>query len=98
MFGVLHLLVDKQGDYMKSKAIRIVVDIVVSFVFFIFAAIVVNLISSAILGTTKNSDGDTTNNINGGLFLAITVVITLVFAVWFYKFLANHKISKVKEQ
>jgi uncharacterized BrkB/YihY/UPF0761 family membrane protein len=82
---------------MKRKAVRIVLVIVASFVFFIIAALIVDLISSKILGTTQNHDGDTTNNINGGLFMAITSVITLIFAVWFYKFLSNHKISKVED-
>jgi uncharacterized BrkB/YihY/UPF0761 family membrane protein len=82
---------------MKKKAVIIAVDIVVSFVFLLITAMIVDLISSKILGTSRNHDGDTTNNINGGLFMAITTVITLVFAVWFYKFLNHHKISKVKE-
>lgn len=82
---------------MRSKTVRIIVDVVVSFVFFIIAALIVDLISSKILGTTQNHDGDTTNNINGGLFMAITTVLTLIFAVWFYKFLARHKTTKVGE-
>ena len=67
---------------MKSKALKIVVDIVLSFIFLIVASILINWLAGLIFGTKSNGDAD----FNGGVLFAITCVLTLGFAVWFYKF------------
>jgi hypothetical protein len=51
---------------------------------------VINWIAGLIFGTKSNGDA----NFNGGVLLAVTVAITLVFAVWFYKYVAIKKIEK----
>jgi len=79
---------------MKSKVVKIVIDVVLSFMFLIVASILINWIAGMIFGTKSNGDAD----FNGGALLAITVVLTLVFAVWFYKYVQLGKNNKVKEQ
>lgn len=67
---------------MKNKALKIVVDLVLSFMFLIVASILINWIAGMIFGSKSNGDAD----FNGGVLFAITCVLTVVFAVWFYKF------------
>lgn len=81
---------------MVSKIIIIVVDTVLSFIFFIIAAILLDLVASKIFGTHQ-VNGETVLNVNGGIMVAVTLALTIAFAVWFYKFFANHKFTKVKE-
>ena len=81
---------------MVKKLILIVVDAVLSFIFFIIAAIVLDLIASKIFGTHQ-VNGESVLNVNGGIMVAVTLALTIVFAVWFYKFFASHKFAKVKE-
>jgi hypothetical protein len=85
---------------MKNKVVKIVIDAVLSFVIFIVTVLIVDVIAGKILGTTKFADG--TEKLKGGgattaTLLTISCVVTVVFAVWFYKFLTRYKISKVNE-
>ncbi len=75
---------------MSGKVSKIILDVVLSFVFLIVMSIVINWIAGLIFGTKSNGDAD----FNGGVLLAVTVAITLVFAVWFYKYVAIKKIEK----
>jgi|GEM_PF-2375012 len=67
---------------MKSKAVRIVIDAVLSFMFLIVTSILINALAGAIFGKKDNGDAD----FNGGVLLVITVALTLVFAWWFYRY------------
>lgn len=80
-----------------KKILKIILDVVVSLIVFLILAILIDWVASKIFGTTTNADGVTHVNLNGGILLAITTVLTIVFAVWFYKLLSNYKINKVKE-
>jgi hypothetical protein len=75
---------------MSGKVSKIILDVVLSFVFLIVMSIVINWIAGLIFGTKSNGDAD----FNGGVLLAVTAAITLVFAVWFYKYVAIKKIEK----
>jgi hypothetical protein len=78
---------------MKSKVVKIVIDVVLSFMFLIVASIIINWIAGMIFGTDSKGNAD----FNGGILLAITVILTLVFAVWFYKYVRLGKNNKIKE-
>ena len=85
---------------MKNKASKIVVSAVSSLVVLFVIVILETLIAGKILGTTKDSSGS--EKINGGgaitiALFAIGIVLTLVFAIWFYKFLSRHRIAKIQE-
>jgi hypothetical protein len=67
---------------MKSKVVKVVVDVVLSFMFLLVASILMNWIAGMIFGTDSRGNA----NFNGGVLLAITIAITLVFAVWFFKY------------
>lgn len=67
---------------MANKTIKVVVDVILSFIFFIVASILVNWIAGMIFGYDDGGNA----NMNGGVLLAITVFLTLGFAIWFYKF------------
>jgi len=67
---------------MSGKIVKIIIDVVLSFMFLIVASILINWIAGMIFGTKSNGDAD----FNGGVLLAITVLLTLVFAAWFYKY------------
>jgi len=82
---------------MLRKILKIVLDVVVSAIVFLILAILIDWLASKIFGTTTNADGVTHVNLNGGVLLAITTVLTIAFAIWFYKLLTNYKINKVKE-
>jgi len=79
-----------------SKVLRIVLDAVVSFVFFIIAAILLDWVGGRIFGTRIGAHGNEVINVNGGVMVGVTLILTAAFAVWFYKFLSNHKFTKVK--
>lgn len=81
---------------MLRKILKIVLDVAVSAIVFLILAILIDWIASKIFGTTTNADGVTHVNLNGGVLLAITTVLTIAFAIWFYKLLTNYKINKVK--
>jgi hypothetical protein len=85
---------------MVRKILKIVLAALISFVVFIVVVLIVDVIAGKILGTTKFADG--TEKLKGGgattaTLLTISCVVTVVFAVWFYKFLTRYKISKVNE-
>jgi TRAP-type C4-dicarboxylate transport system permease small subunit len=82
---------------MLRKILKILLDIIVSFIVFLILAMLIDWIASKIFGTTTNADGVTHVNLNGGILLAITTILTIAFAIWFYKLLTNYKINKVKE-
>lgn len=82
---------------MLRKILKIVLDVVVSAIVFLILAILIDWIASKIFGTTTSADGVTHVNLNGGVLLAITTVLTIAFAIWFYKLLTNYKINRVKE-
>lgn len=67
---------------MANKAVKVVVDIVLSFVFLIVASIIINWIAGMIFGVDSRGNA----NVNGGILFAITLIATLGFAVWFYKY------------
>lgn len=81
---------------MLRKILKIVLDVAVSAIVFLILAILIDWVASKIFGTTTNADGVTHVNLNGGVLLAITTVLTIAFAIWFYKLLTNYKINKVK--
>ncbi|HSX43959.1 MAG TPA: hypothetical protein VLE69_01505 [Candidatus Saccharimonadales bacterium] len=78
---------------MKSKVVKIVIDIVLSFMFLIVASILVDWIAGMIFGKKSSGSAD----FNGGVLLTITVMLTLVFAVWFYKYVHLGKSDKTEE-
>jgi hypothetical protein len=78
---------------MAGKIGKIILDIVLSFMFLLMASIIINWIAGMIFGTKSNGDAD----FNGGILFAITVVITLVFSVWFYKYVRLGGNKKAEE-
>ncbi len=82
---------------MAGKIGKIILDVVLSLIFFLAVAILIDWIASKIFGTTMNADGTTTVNFNGGVLLAITTALTIAFAVWFYKHVTLKK-SKTEER
>ncbi len=82
---------------MPKKILKIVLDIVVSAVVFLILAILIDWVASKIFGTTTNAEGVTHVNMNGGVLLAITTLLTIGFAVWFYRLLMNYKLDKIQE-
>ena len=78
---------------MKSKVGKIIIDVILSFMFLIVASIIINWIAGMIFGTKSNGNAD----FNGGILLAVTVVLTIGFAVWFYKYVNLGKKNKAEE-
>ncbi len=76
---------------MAGKIVKIIIDAILSLLFFLVAAILINWVAGKIFGTTVGSDGSEVVNFNGGVLLAITTVLTIAFAVWFYKFVTLKK-------
>lgn len=72
---------------MKNKILKIVVDTVVSFVFFFITAILLSWVGSVVFGTVKGADGRDYGNYNSGILIVIAFALTIVFSVRFYKFL-----------
>lgn len=81
---------------MVNKVLKIVLNIVASIVVFFIAAFTYAQIAQSIFGSTKGADGQEYANYNGWLFLVVVISITVVFAVWFYKFLEK-KIKSAKK-
>lgn len=81
---------------MASTAVKLILDAIASFVFFIIAAIILDWIGGKIFGTRIGEHGNEVINVNGGVMVGVTLVLTAVFAVWLYKFLTNHKVTKTK--
>lgn len=75
---------------MLRKIGKITLDAVLSLMFLIVASILINWIAGLVFGTKSNGDAD----VNGHLLLAITVAITLVFSVWFYRYVSIKKSTK----
>lgn len=78
---------------MVGKIGKITLDVVLSFMFFIVAAIILDAIAQLIFGKKPGGGAD----VNGHLMLAITFVLTLVFAVCFYKYVRLGKNKKIDE-
>lgn len=72
---------------MKSKAIKVVVDVVLSFMFLIVASMIIDWIAGMIFGKKSNGSAD----FNGGVLFTITLALTAVFSVWFYKYVSLKK-------
>ena len=81
---------------MVSKILKIVLDAILSFIFFFVAAILLDWVAGKIFGTHAGADGDKVINVNGGVMVVVTLALTLAFAAWLYKFLTNHTVTKVK--
>lgn len=81
---------------MVSKILKIVIDAVVSFVFFFITSILLAWAGGTIFGTVKGADGQNYGNYNGGVLIAIALILTVVFAILFYKMLSK-KNNKIKE-
>ena len=81
---------------MTSKTAKIVVDALVSFVFFIITAILLDWIGGKIFGTRIGEHGNEVINVNGGVMVGVTLLLTIAFAVWFYKFFTSHKVTRTK--
>ena len=85
---------------MKSKAVKIILSTISSIVVLFVIVIIESLIGGKILGTAKDASG--AEKINGGAATTITlfvigIALTVAFAVWFYRFLSNYKITKADE-
>jgi len=78
---------------MSGKVGKIIIDVVLSFMFFIVAAIILDAIAQMIFGKKSGGGAD----VNGHVMLVIDSLLTLAFAVWFYKFVHLGKNSKEKE-
>lgn len=82
---------------MAGKIGKIVLDAVLALIFFLTTAILIDWVASKIFGTTVNPDGTHTVNFNGGVLLAMTTVLTIVFAVWFYKYVHFGRKNEAKK-
>lgn len=78
---------------MAGKIGKVIIDIILSFIFLIVASIVINWLAGLIFGTDSRGNA----NFNGGILFAITVAFTLAFAVWFYKYVHLGKKGKTEE-
>lgn len=67
---------------MANKTVKVIADLILSFVFLIVASIIINWIAGMIFGVDSRGNA----NVNGGVLFVITVLVTLGFAVWFYKY------------
>jgi uncharacterized BrkB/YihY/UPF0761 family membrane protein len=82
---------------MIRKALKIVLDMILSVIVLLLTAVVSTWLAGLILGTTKDASGQ--EKLNGGgaisiVILLICAAVTIAFAVWFYKFL-NRKSNDV---
>lgn len=77
---------------MVGKIGKVVVDAILSLMFFIVAAILLDSLAGVIFGNKSDGNAD----VNGHVMLVITTVATIAFAVWFYKFVHLGKKSKTK--
>lgn len=79
---------------MAGKIGKIILSTVLSLVFFIPAAILLDAIAGMIFGHRSDGQAD----VNGHAMLAITTLLAIVFGVCFYKYVHLSKKSKeVKE-
>lgn len=72
---------------MAGKVGKIILDIVLSLMFFIVSAIIIDSIAAAIFGSKANGDAD----VNGYVMLVINSLITIGFGIWFYKYVSIGK-------
>lgn len=79
---------------MSGKIGKIVLSIVLSFIFFIPAAILLDAIAQMIFGKKASGGAD----VNGHVMLAINTLLTIAFGVWFYKYIHLGKNNKVNEE
>lgn len=75
---------------MLRKIGKIALDAVLSLVFLLMMSIIVNALAGTIFGYDERGNAD----FNGHILLAITVTLTLVFSVWFYKYVSIKKNAK----
>ena len=85
---------------MKSRAVSIVLDAVISTVVFVGAMVAGSLIAGKLLGYTTDANG--MEKINGGgattvALFTIGIVITFAFAIGFYKLLISRKTTATLE-
>ncbi|MNY43203.1 hypothetical protein D3C86_1781460 [compost metagenome] len=57
---------------------------------------ILDLIAAKIFGTHIGPDGADVLNINGGVMVVVTLALTLVFSVWFFKVLTKYKVTKAE--
>jgi len=81
---------------MKSKILKVVIDVVLSIVFFFITSILLAWAGGAIFGTVKGADGQNYGNYNSGILIAIAFILTIAFAIFFYKMLSK-KSNKIEE-
>jgi uncharacterized membrane protein len=82
---------------MVSKILKIVLDAVLSIVVLFVTAVLSAWVAGFIVGSSKDASGQEV--LNGGAATSLTILVvcaavTIVFAVWFYRFLINHKFIK----
>lgn len=75
---------------MKSKIGKVVIDIVLSFVFFVVAAIILDSIAGVFFGNKSNGDAA----VNGYVMLVLDAILTIAFGIWFYKYVSLKKNTK----
>jgi len=81
---------------MKSKAARVVLDVIVSVIVFGATAVLATEVFSWILGTSKDASGQ--EKVHGGYAvtaatIAVCLVLSIVFARWFYGLLSKRSKS-----
>lgn len=81
---------------MKSKALTILLTLVLSIPFFISMAVLFAWLGGLVLGTSVASDGKEYIK-HGQVVPLIALILTVVFAIWFYKFMMKYKSSKASE-
>lgn len=77
---------------MRNKAVKIILDTVASVIVFIVMLVVMSEVLGWALGMTKDASG--ADKIRGGAIVTVIVfglgaVVTVVFGIWFYKFLGR---------
>ena len=90
----------KGNIIMVSKIFKIVLDVVLSIVILFVTAVLSAWVAGFIVGTTKDPSGQEV--LNGGAITSLTILaicttVTITFAVWFYRFMTNHKFTKVSK-
>jgi UDP-N-acetylmuramyl pentapeptide phosphotransferase/UDP-N-acetylglucosamine-1-phosphate transferase len=78
---------------MKSKILRIVLDVALSVVAFFVVMIILGWASYLLFGTTKGADGQDYTNVSTPALLGIAFVVTIAFGVWFYRFLTKRSVK-----
>lgn len=85
---------------MLSKIRKIIISIALSFVVCVGTAMLCSLLGEYIVGSSSDSNGAVT--LNGGpatglTILAICIVVSVSFGIWFYKSVHLYKKSKTEE-